>query len=207
MATAAISVKPDTLADQIEQNREDMRLRRFFPIGKMLQLFLGPDDDARYMRNPNVRERITALSKVRGLQLDWTQHNAPMIAWNHFQTGCVFPHGLYKPPRIADPRKGFEGKSISQALEDHASGVILGRDRTQFMVLHPVMFLGIWPFGVAALFRMIGHADPVTGKYPALLASKDGKEGHIIYGVLELTNATSAPPMNKPWEHKGPAGV
>ena len=65
MATAAISVKPDTLADQIEQNREDMRLRRFFPIGKMLQLFLGPDDDARYMRNPNVRERITARATRR----------------------------------------------------------------------------------------------------------------------------------------------
>lgn len=194
MAAAAVApglrVTGHSLADLIERNRDAVRNRKYQPIGKMLNLFLGQDDSATYAQNTSVRDHIASMTKVRGLQLDWMQFKAPEIAWSDNYISCVFPYGIDAPPKISDPRiPGVTNKTIAQKLEDHASGWIAGRDGSIFMVLQPILYIGVWPYGVASLFMMLGHAD--QKKYPALLIDPKKREGHIVHGRLELTNRLS----------------
>lgn len=186
---AIAGMQGNSLTDVIERHREAAKTRRYEPIGKMLNILLGPDDDAAYMQRLEVRERIERLSKVQGLQIDWGQHEAPQIAWAPHRSSCMFPYGISAPPRISNPL-GVRSrqKTITQDLRDYASGVIAGRDGSVFMVLQPVLYIGLWPFGVASLFTMLGHPDH-TGKFPALLINTKTREGHLIGGLLELTTA------------------
>lgn len=189
----------DDLTQQILDNREDMRNSRSFAIGKMLNLFLAPEDNAHYATNLKVRDRIASVTKVRGLQLDWGQRSSPHICWNSKHNSIVFPFGCAKPPRIADPRVGgITDKTISQNITDYASGYIAGVDGTQFVILQPVVYIGVWIMD--GLYRLVAHPDPVSGKYPALLMSPTSSEAHIVYGIFELCPASVGPALDLPWE-------
>lgn len=189
----------DDLTQQILDNRDDMRNARSFAIGKMLCIFLSPEDNATYALNPSVRERIASVTKVRGLQLEWPQSVAPNICWNHRRNGIVFPFGCPKPPRIADPRhQAAADKTISQNIEDYASGYIAGRDGSEFIVLQPVVYIGVWI--LAGLYNLVAHPDPVSGKYPALLMRPNTSEAHIVYGAFELTSARPGGAQPMPWQ-------
>jgi hypothetical protein len=205
MATASapnLRIEHDSLTDQIQNNREDMRERRCFPIGKMLAVMLAPSDEARYAQSRSVRDRIAAVSQKRGLQLEWSQDVAPHISWNRKKNGIVFPYGCPKPPRIKDNR--FAAGGVNQNIFDYADGYILGRDNTEFVVLQPVIYIGVWI--LAGLYTYVAHADPITGKYPALLLRENSSEAHIVHGELELTSASAPPQTYKPWEQSGNAG-
>lgn len=112
----------------------------------------------------------------------------------------MFPFGLGQPPRCSDPRvPGITKRMIDQDFEDLADGYIAGRDGTKFIVLQPVLYIGIWPFGVATLLMLMGHADPASGKHPALLVNPKTKEAHIIGGLFELTTARPGGQQYLPW--------
>jgi hypothetical protein len=199
--SAAVRVTKDDLTQRILDCREDLRNNRTRAIGKMLQLFLGPDDSARYALDKDVRERISSLTKVRGLQLDWGQQAAPNLCWNYKQDGLTFPFGCPKPPQISDPRvQGATDKRISQDIYEYASGYV-GEMRTggQFIVLQPVVYIGVWILD--GLYNLVAHPDPISGKYPALLMSPSTSEAHIIYGKFELCSARPGG-QEMPWQQR-----
>jgi len=192
-------VVKDDLTRQVLNARHDLSTRRLQPIGKMLALFLGPDDKAAYMKNESVRDRIASITKVRGLQLEWPQSIAPHCSWTHDQSAVVFPFGCPKPPRIPDPRAQGTGKTIAQDIVDYASGYIEGVGGEQFIVLQPVLYIGVWIMD--GLYNLIAHPDPVSGKYPALLMHprQDRSEALIIFGRFELASARPGG-EEMPWE-------
>jgi hypothetical protein len=197
-------VVQDDLTQRILDNREDLRHNRSHAIGKMLQLFLAPDDTARYALDPDVRERMASITKVRGLQLDWGQHAAENVCWNARHDGLVFPFGLRKPPRVSDPRvPGATTKTISQNVCDYASGYVGDmQGGGQFIVLQPVAYIGVWILD--GLYNLVGHPDPVSGKYPALLMKANTSEAHVIYGKFELCSARPGGGQQEmPWNRPG----
>ena len=197
MAPNVTRVRDNSVGTAIELHRECMRARRYEPIGKMLNIMLGPDDEAAYMQNKDVRERIARLSQYRGLQLDWG-NDGPVIAWAPLRSSCLFPLGISKPPRAYDPVPSAKaGSKITQKLEDFASGYLLGRDGTKFLILRPVMYIGVWI--LSSLYTMVGQADPGTGEYPTLLLNPKTNEGHIVGGILVLTTASQGSSY-LPWQ-------
>jgi hypothetical protein len=204
MATAAVAapgvtrVQDYSVGTTIELHRQCMRARRYEPIGQMLNLMLGPDDEAAYMQKKDVRERIARLSQYRGLMLDWG-NNGPVIAYAPARSSCLFPLGISKPPRAYDPVPAEKaGKKITQELSDYASGYMLGRDGTEFLILRPVLYIGVWI--LANLYTMVGQSDPQTGEYPTLLINPKTREGHIIGGLLVLTTAKQPQSNYLPWK-------
>jgi len=205
MAAAAPAVNVNSgnnLTDIIERNRESVRTRRYETIGKMLNIMLGPDDSAEYMRGGDAHARVSRLSKVQGIQIDWGQDRGPVLAWAPGRSNCTFPFGIDAPPRIKNPLNHIEktNNTISQNLEDYASGFIAGRDGSKFLVLQPVLYIGVWPFGVPSLFTVLGHPDQF-GKYPALLINTKKREGHIVGGILELTTSRAGS-SSVPWNRR-----
>jgi hypothetical protein len=204
--SAAVRVNhKDDLTRLIEDCRSDLRNNRTRAIGKMLQLFLGPDDSARYATDKSVQAHIASLTKVRGLQLDWGQQAAPNVCWNFRQDALTFPFGCPKPPRISDPREmNHTDKTISQDVYDYASGWV-GDMRTgrQFIVLQPVVYLGVWILD--GLYNLVAHPDPISGKYPALLMAPGTDEAHIIYGRFELCSARPGG-AEMPWTQRESLG-
>lgn len=207
----AVRVAQDDLTRQIQNVRHDVSARRLNPIGKMLALFLGQDDEATWMKNAAVRDRIASLSKVRGLQLEWPQSIAPHISWTQDQSAIAFPFGCPKPPRIPDPRNNFSGmrpglapvakKTIEQDITDYASGYIEGVGGEQFIVLQPVLYIGVWIMD--GLYNLIAHPDPISGKYPTLLMHprKDRSDAMIVFGRFELASARPGG-EEMPWEQR-----
>src|SRR5579859_5691870 len=197
-SAAVTRVSQDSLADVIQLHRNAARERRYEPIGRMLNMIVGPDDEAAYMQKMDVRERIARLSKVQGLQIDWGQNHAPQICWAPHRSSLMFPFGCPNPPRIADPTAlGVTRKRIAQDLEDYASGFVLGRDGTRFLVIQPVLYMGVWIMD--GLYILVGHNDPATGKYPSLLINPKTSEAHIVGGLIELTTAKTSG-QYLPWE-------
>lgn len=190
----------DDLTRQIQNARSDMSANVLSPIGKMLALFLGPDDKAAYAKDDTVRERIASISKIRGLQLEWPQSIAPHISWTRGQASIVFPFGCPKPPSIPDPRPGQRGKIIQQDIHEYASGYIEGVGE-QFIVLQPVLYIGVWIMD--GLYNLMAHPDPVSGKYPALLMHprKDRTDAMILFGRFELCTARAGG-EEMPWEKR-----
>lgn len=192
-------VHDNSVGGTIELHRECLRSRRYEPIGKMLNIMLGPDDEAAYMQKKDVRERIARLSQYRGLQLDWGQQG-PLIAFAPGRSSCLFPLGCPKPPRAMDPVPlEHHGRKITQELKDYASGYLLGRDGTEFLVMRPVCYIGVWI--MASLYVMVGQADH-RGEYPTLLMNPKTNEGHIVGGLLVLTTAQDAQNQFLPWKAK-----
>jgi hypothetical protein len=202
-------VKEDDLTRRIKEAQHDCRTARTHAIGKMLNLFLGTDDQATYAHDRDVRERLESLTKIRGLQLEWTNATAPHICWTRDRESLVFPFGCPKPPRIPDPRQnsiftrpgeGGGNKMIEQKIVDHASGYIEGVGGESFVVLQPVLYLGVWIMD--GLYNLMAHPDPVSGKYPALLMHprNDRTEALIVFGRFELCSARPGGGGDMPWE-------
>jgi len=196
-APGVTRVHSNSVGDVIQAHREAIGARRYEPIGKMLNILLGPDDEAAYMQKKDVRERIARLSQYRGLQLDWG-NDGPIIAYAPHRSSCLFPFGISKPPRAYDPvPMAKHGSKIKQELEDYASGYMMGRDGTTFMILRPVMYIGVWI--MASLYTMVGRADR-QGDYPTLLINPKTREGHIVGGSIILTTAHPTGMESMPWE-------
>lgn len=200
----------DDLTRQVLNARHDLSAQRCRPIGKMLALFLGTDDNAAYAKNADVRDRIASITKVRGLQLEWPQSIGPHMSWTYDQSSIVFPFGCPKPPRIPDPRQNFAGmkpgqgttgKTISQDIADYASGYIEGVAGEQFIVLQPVLYIGVWI--ADGLYNLMAHPDPISGKYPSLLMHprKDRTEAMIVFGRFELCTARPSG-EEMPWQKR-----
>ena len=190
----------DDLTRQIQNARHDLTASRTRPIGKMLSIFLGPDDNAAYAQKADVRDRIASLSKVQGLQLQWTQDVAPHLSWTFDQKSLVFPFGCVKPPAIMDPRvPGTTRKMVAQNIADYASGYIEGVDGSSFVVMQPVLYIGVWIMD--GLYNLIAHPDPISGKYPALLMAPrmDRNDALIVFGRFELGSARPSGGNDLPW--------
>lgn len=198
MASAAAVLRPSAvnLADELKIQRAGISRRDFFPIGYMLRLQLGIDAQSAYFESQKLTEKIASISRVQGLALDWNQTNYPLIAELRSPTGgrsetFVFPNGVAAPPKIADPRITRLAASdpkvpmLSQNMEDYASGKIVGRDGTTFIVLQPIEQIAVRIASTIVILR--GFPGPRNGTRPALLYSERKREGYIVGGRVDFS--------------------
>jgi len=197
MATAvAPSIRkaaPINLADTLEHQITAVRDRNYFPLGMMMNMFLGVSDDSAYFQDP-VNKHLGPITKVQGLQLDWPQDVYQQIAelrsvGGHRSEQFVFPRGVTAPPKIADPRYRRlssldpEPPKITQDIRHFASGQIFSRQYNEmFLVLQPVEFIGIRV--TATLLRLFGRTNPANGTKVAFLYSPKKQMGFLVGGLL-----------------------
>lgn len=197
MATAAApairKAAPINLADTLQFHIDAVRERKYFPLGMMMNMFLGVSDDSAYFQDP-VNRHIGPITKVQGLSLDWNQNVYPQIAELQSPGGnrseqFVFPRGVTAPPKIADPRYRRLSPTdpgppmISQDIRHYASGQIFSRQFNEtFLVLQPVEYIGIRV--TATLLRLFGRTNPANGTKPAFLYSPKKQMGYLVGGLL-----------------------
>jgi len=184
---------PINLADSLQRHMDGIRERKYFPLGMMMNMFLGVSDDSAYFQDP-VNKHIGPITKVMGLQLDWNQNVYPQIAELQSTGGqrseqFVFPRGVTAPPKIADPRYRRMGPNdpdppmIPQDIRHYASGQIFSRHYNEtFLVLQPVEFIGIRV--TATLLRLFGRTNPANGTKVAFLYSPKKQMGFLVGGLL-----------------------
>jgi hypothetical protein len=184
---------PINLADKLQLHIDAIRERNYFPLGMMMNMFLGVSDDSAYFQDP-VNKHIGPLTKVQGLSLDWNQNVYPQIAELKAPGGnrseqFVFPRGVTAPPKIADPRyrrlspTDPDPPMISQDVRHYASGQIFSRQYGEtFLVLQPVEYIGIRV--TATLLRLFGRTNPANGTKVAFLYSPKKQMGFLVGGLL-----------------------
>lgn len=176
----------DSLTEQLEFRRAALYDRAFFPIGRMLMIRLGIDDNAEYFRE-QVRSKLAPITQKQGLVLDWGKEGPQMAQCARDRDVYIFPRGVHQPPAIKDPVIGtFNAPTIKQDLAHYSSGVIYGRDGQGFIVLQPVEQVVLLPYGVSTMLIMRGRTHPATGTKPALLINPKTWEGHIVHGLLSF---------------------
>lgn len=194
-AVAAPSVQrvaPLNLADQLAQQMTAIRNRHWTPVGQVMRIQLGISDDSAYFQDA-VREKISPITKIMGLTLDWNQNCFPYLA--HMSDGrtsrtevFLFPRGVEYAPKMADPRYARMSPSdppvpmIRQDMDYYASGQIFGRDGTRYLVLQPVMQIAIVVMASMPILR--GRTNPANGTKPAFLYSPAKKMGFLVGGLL-----------------------
>jgi hypothetical protein len=184
---------PLNLAETLQFHQTAIRDRNYFPLGMMLNMFLGVSDDSAYFQDP-VNKHLGPLTKVQGLQLDWNQNVYPLIAELRAPGGnrseqFIFPRGVCAPPKIADPRyrrlsaTDPQPPMISQDIDHYASGKIFSREYNDwFRVLQPVECIGIRV--TATLLRLFGRTNPANGTKVAFLYSPKKQMGFLVGGLL-----------------------
>lgn len=189
MATAATIVKSKTLslAEQIEYRREALKNRNFIPIGCVLMVRLGVDDNAAYFQQ-EVNNKIASITQRQGLTLDWQKHDAPQLAQvGKDMDSYVFPRGISMLPKIKDPRiASAVAPMIPQNLDHYASGYVAGRDGSKFYVLQPVEQVVVLMYAASTMLIMHGRTNPMNGTKCAMLISPKGGEGYIVGGLLSF---------------------
>lgn len=179
------------LDDMIAWQNERISKREFIPLGQLLTIHMGVCDDAAYFQK-NVRERITSISRVQGLLLDWGQTVGPQVARLKDGDTLVFPRGVADFPKIKDPR--YQRRSladplppeISQDVCEYARGRLEGNDGTKFVVLGPILTLVIWPYSkVPCLLLMHGWSDN-SGRYPDFLFDPWNHKGYFAGGSFQF---------------------
>jgi len=199
MSTAAVAapriqkVAPLNLAEALQIHTTAIRDRNYFPLGMMMNMFLGVSDDSAYFQEA-VRKNLAPITKAQGLQLDWPQNVSPQIAELRSPGGnrseqFVFPRGVAAPPKIPDPRwrrlspLDPPAPMIEQNLDYFASGKIFSREYNDwFRVLQPVECIGIRV--TATLLRLFGRTNPANGTKVAFLYSPKKQMGFLVGGLL-----------------------
>lgn len=184
---------PLNLADTLKRHIDGIRNRHYCPLGYLMRMQLGVCDDSAYFQDP-VNRHVGSISRVQGLTLDWSQDCYPQIA--ELQDGkagrteiFVFPRGVVKPPKMADPRYRRLSASdpfvpqIPQDVDHYASGRIFSREYNDWLrVLQPVEQLAI---RVTSTFVMLnGRTNPWNGTKVAFLYSPKKEIGFLVGGLL-----------------------
>ena len=192
LAPSVRRVPKTNLAEVIQMQTESIRNRSYFELGFMMNLFLGVSDDSAYFQE-DVNKKIGPITRRQGLQLDWNQNVYPKIAevsiGGQRSEQFVFPRGVCKPPKIADPRHirlnptDPPAPQIPQDPRHYASGVIYSRHRDEFLVLQPVLYIGVRTCGT--LIRLVGRAN-AAGEYPAFLYCPKKEIGYLVKGTLTI---------------------
>jgi hypothetical protein len=171
--------RESNLADILRRQMAAIRDHHFVPFGQMMRVQLGISDGSSYFQE-QVRRRLSPITLIQGLILDWTQDCAPQIAeMNDGRTGrtmqFLFPRGVPAPPRIYDPRycklhiADPDPPKIPQDVADYSSGIIVQRDGTRFYVLQPIERIAVRPYGVATIIVLHGRTSPWDGTKVAML--------------------------------------
>jgi hypothetical protein len=185
-------VAPLNLADQLMQQMAAIRNRHWTPVGHVMRIQLGISDDSAYFQE-TIRAKISPITKVMGLTLDWNQNCFPYLA--HMADGqtqrtevFLFPRGVEYAPKMADPRfirlkpSDPPVPMIRQDMDYYASGQIFGRDGTKYLVLQPVEQIAIVVMSSMPILR--GRTNPANGTKPAFLYSPAKKMGFLVGGLL-----------------------
>jgi hypothetical protein len=191
-APAVMRVPPLNLADAIGQQNDAIRNHHWTPIGHVMRIQLGISDESAYFQD-HVNERISGITRMMGLCLDWNQNCFPFLG--HMADGktnrtevFLFPRGIEHPPKMADPRYRRMSASdpavplVRQDPEYYSSGQIFGRDGTRYLVLQPVEQIAIAVMASMPVLR--GRTNPGNGTKPAFLYSPTKKIGYLVGGLL-----------------------
>lgn len=182
-SAAVRAPRQPSLAEQLDFRRLAMRDKTFIPIGRMITIRLGVDDNAAYFQE-QVRTKLVPITQKQGLILDWGKDGPQMAQCARDRDVYVFPRGIHRPPAIKDPVIGsFHAPTIKQDLGHYSSGVVTGRDGTTFIVLQPVEQVVVL-VGGAGMLIMNGRTHPIDGTKCAMLINPQTWEGHIVQGLL-----------------------
>jgi hypothetical protein len=183
----------DNVTEIIQEQTRAIRDRLYVPVGYLMRIQLGGCDDSAYFQDP-VNAQIAPLTRIQGLTFEWDQLCYPHVTEMHSRGSGVFlfPDGVRELPKITDPRTRRLSPTdpvapkIRQELDYFASGLLIGRDGTEFYVLQPVEQLAV---RIPTTFAIVnGHAD--RGKKVALLFSKKKSHGmhtaFLVHGSLRF---------------------
>lgn len=174
-----------SLAEQLDFRRQVLHDKTYIPIGRMLTIRLGIDDNAAYFSG-QAHSKLVPITKKQGLILDWGKDGPQMAQSVRDRDVYVFPRGVCHPPAIKDPVIGtWAAPTITQDLAHYASGMVYGRDGSGFIVLQPVEQL-VLLVGGAGMLIMNGRTNKLDfpATKPALLINPRTWEGHICRGLL-----------------------
>jgi hypothetical protein len=185
------SVRSFDLTGTIQYQRDCLGRSKYTDLGRLLNIRLGIDDAAQYATGEAWR-RVSRTSKIMGLTLEWKNQEAPIVCMADDRQTVLLKHGIRHMPTLVatvfgnrihrDPTDTRELPRLPQRLSDYASGRLMGKDRTGFLILQPVEQLIVLAFGVSTMLNMRGF--PVDNRHPFLLVSPKGPEAYIAGGML-----------------------
>jgi hypothetical protein len=183
------------LAEALHAQQLAIRDRKHVPVGYVLRIQLGPDDDAAYFQDP-VNAQIAPITRMQGLSFEWDQTCYPhMTEMNGRGSGVfLFPDGVRALPKISDPRSRKlspfdpDPPKIRQDLEYFRSGIVVGRDGMTYHVLQPVLQIAVRiPTSMVILDGQMPGPD---GRHAALLFSEKKRHGvhwaFLVHGNLRF---------------------
>lgn len=183
------------LADILQRQMQAIRNRAHVPVGFVMRIQLGACDDSAYFQDP-VNAQIAPITRVQGLSFEWDQTCYPhMTEMDARGSGSfLFPDGVRELPKITDPRTRRLSPTdpvapkIRQDLEYYASGRVIGRDGTEYLVLQPIEQIAVRIPTSLVLLR--GETDPFSGTKTAMLFSKKKVNGvhwaFLVHGRLRF---------------------
>lgn len=185
-------VRSFDLTGTIEYQRHCLGKKKYTDLGRVLNIRLGIDDKAQYATGEAWR-RVSRTSKIMGLTLEWKNEEAPIACMAEDRQTVLLKHGIRHMPTLVasifgnrivhrDPKDTRELPRLPQRLSDYASGRLMGRDRSGFLILQPIEQLIVLAFGVSTMLNM--KAWPVDNRHPFLLVSPSGPEAYIAGGML-----------------------
>lgn len=205
-AAAVKKVSSYNLADMMQFQRDCLKnptgKKDQQYLGRILNIKLGIDDNAEYFRGAAWR-RVAQSSKVMGLNIEWKREDAPYAMHAADRQTLLLPGGIRELPTMsttvftdirAEIMNGAEHTGnfkvaqkgelarTPQRLSDFASGRMMGRDGSGFLVLQPIEQIAILAYSISSILILKGHA--VDGRWPVLLISPNSPEAYIVGGML-----------------------
>jgi hypothetical protein len=188
------------LQGTIQYQRDCMRDRKFDILGRLTNLRLGIDDNAEYFQGEAWR-RVSRASKVYGLQLEWPQDQAPVVAFAPDRQTVILPLGIMHLPSIvatmfkdirvelaegkyATATRGENVPRMPQRLSDYSSGRLMeSRGGKGFVILQPIEQMIIFShINSGSMLDLRGF--PIMNRHPFLMVDPFSSEAYIAGGSL-----------------------
>lgn len=191
-APAVTRVQNFDLTGTLQYQRDMIAQRKCLPFGRILNIQLGLDDNAQYCQG-EAWQRVSKISKIQGLTLEWKNDEAPVAYWAEDKQTLLLPNGIQNLPtmvaQIFGPRivrdnlkDTTELPRIPQRLSDYSSGRIMGRDGSGFLILQPVLQVIVLAFGVSTMINLKGSS--LHNRWPFLMVSPKNHEAYLAGGRL-----------------------
>lgn len=195
LAPALKRPQPANLADRLIQQQIAIRNRSSVPVGYVMRMQLGVDDDSPYFQDP-VNSTIASITRRQGLTFEWDQSCYPhMTEMGARGSGVfLFPDGVKSLPLITDPRSrrlhvsGTPEPKIPQRLDYFTNSIIIDRNGMTYYVLQPILQIAI---RIPTTFVILdGQTPDRNGRHAALLFSKNKRFGvhqaFLVFGNLRF---------------------
>lgn len=189
------------LQGTIQYQRDCICDKKFDILGRLTNLRLGIDDNAEYFQGEAWR-RVSRSSKVYGLQLEWPQDQAPVVAFAPDRQTVILPNGIMHLPSIvatmfkdlrvelgegkfASATRGENVPRMPQRLSDYSSGRLMETRSSKkgFVILQPIEQMIVFSHvNSGSMLDLRGF--PIMNRHPFLMVDPWSSEAYIAGGSL-----------------------